>query len=127
MRFDEQALTYDELIKELNNKSDLFSNIPKHSIVGLVTRHPQKAMIIYLALLKSECVPCIFDDRWSNAQTFNLVEKYGVQYLMEEEDLRIHNVTKKIISRTMTICYISLLHLERQAYLKHIIGSVILD
>ena len=47
LRFDEQALTYDELIKELNNKSNLFSNIPKHSIVGLVTRHPQKAMIIY--------------------------------------------------------------------------------
>ncbi len=95
LRFDEQALTYDELIKELNNKSDLFSNIPKHSIVGLVTRHPQKAMIIYLALLKSECVPCIFDDRWSSVQTFNLVEKYGVQYLMEEEDLSIHNVTQK--------------------------------
>ncbi|MCE5034610.1 AMP-binding protein [Staphylococcus cohnii] len=95
LSFDKQDLTYSELIKELNIKSGLFSNIPKHSFVGVVTRHPQKTMILYLALLKNECVPCIFDDRWSSAQTFNLVEKYGVQYLIEEDDLSIHNVVKK--------------------------------
>lgn len=90
LTFNAQHMTYAELENDMKIKSTLFWSIPKHSFVGLVIQNPQTTISLYLALLKRDCVPCVFDYRWTKEQINNLVEKYGIPYLMYEDHHLIH-------------------------------------
>lgn len=83
--FGSEKISYGQLNDEINRLELQLTQIPKESFVGLVVQQPMTTMVLYLALLKHDCVPCVIDVRWSQKQIDQIVAQYGIPYLINDE------------------------------------------
>lgn len=85
--FDNERVTYNKLIYEIDKASSQYSLIKEKEKVGLLSDHPIKNLIHYFAIHKVGGIPCFFSNKWNTATVNKLIEKYKIQWLMSDQGL----------------------------------------
>ncbi|MDG0820263.1 AMP-binding protein [Staphylococcus equorum] len=85
LQFDDLKCNYKQLKINIELVLEDIASIPSHQFVAVIMKDPMETIIYYCALLKKNCIPCILDFQWSQAQIDTLLNHYGISYVINEE------------------------------------------
>ncbi|MEJ7173734.1 AMP-binding protein [Staphylococcus caprae] len=85
--FDEEKFTYREFIQVIDERTNLLTDIQKNERVGLLSDHPINNLINYFAIHNLGGLPCFLNHQWSESTVKQLVEKYQIEWLIQDKEL----------------------------------------
>ena len=107
----------------IDERTNLLTDIQKNERVGLLSDHPINNLINYFAIHNLGGLPCFLNHQWSESTVKQLVEKYQIEWLIQDKELLSTGCDDKTLKIILKIRYFTLdLLQERQVCLKLIIG-----
>lgn len=85
--FDEERLTYGELIQKINEVSNQCSVIKANERVGLLNENPIDNIIYYFAIHHASGIPCFFNSQWNESTVKRLIKKYQIHWVIKDKSI----------------------------------------
>lgn len=89
IQFDNQSLTYEQLIKEINSVADRLAQYHLNHYVGILCQSSMTTLIHYLALHQLGIVPIVLDFKWSNQIIEKIKNHYNIIYIISDDELNV--------------------------------------